>query len=360
MTPRLEINLSALSHNARQLVARLAPRGIALTAVTKVTLGDPVIARLLLDAGATSLGDSRIENIRKMRDEGISAPCMLLRSPAPSQVDDTVRYADISLNTELEILTQLSRAAVAQGRQHKVILMAELGDLREGILTQDLCEIARQCHTLDSIELLGIGTNLACFGGVRPALENMDELSWLAREVEASLGCQLQVVTGGNSANFNWLDDQANPATDPLSKKSRINNLRLGEAIYLGCETLNRTPLDNLRQDAFTLVTEVIESKVKPSVPRGDIGLDAFGKIPVFEPRGNIQRSILDIGRQDISPDGLTPLTSGLEILGASSDHLILNSQRQPLKVGDEVRFRLDYAALLMAMTSPFVSKVYL
>ncbi len=361
MTPRLEINLDALSHNTRQLVTRLAPLGIALTAVTKVTLGDPVIAQRLLDAGATALGDSRIDNIRRLRDQGINAPCVLLRSPAPSQVDDTVRYADISLNTEPEILMQLSRAAVAQGRQHKVILMAELGDLREGIMATDLCEVAAICRNLANLELIGIGTNLACFGGVRPALNNMDELSWLAREVEASLGCQLQIISGGNSANFDWLTAEARSDIDPARQcqLNRVNNLRLGEAIYLGCETLHRTPLDGLRQDAFTLVAEVIESKTKPSVPKGDIGLDAFGKIPVFESRGDIQRSILDLGRQDIPPDGLTPDADGLEILGASSDHLILNSQHQPLNVGDEVRFQLDYAALLMAMTSPFVSKVY-
>ena len=203
---------------------------------------------------------------------------MLLRSPALSEVEETVRFTDISLNTEPRIISALSAASVAQKHTHQIVLMAELGDLREGLLAQDLITVARYCQTLPGIELVGIGTNLACFGGVKPALENMDELSWLAREIEARLDCQLQIISGGNSANFDWLDSE--------KELGRVNNLRLGEAIYLGCETLNRTPIDGLRNDVFTLVAEVIESKIKPSVPSGEIGLDALVKCRYFSREG--------------------------------------------------------------------------
>jgi len=50
---------------------------------------------------------------------------------------------------------------------------------------------------------------------------------------------------------------------------------------------------------------------------------------------------------------------NGLEILGSSSDHIILDSKNNNLQVGDEVNFNLDYGCLLAAMTSPFIKKQF-
>ena len=50
---------------------------------------------------------------------------------------------------------------------------------------------------------------------------------------------------------------------------------------------------------------------------------------------------------------------AGVTILGASSDHLVLDTGAAPLPVGAEVTFGVDYSALVRAMTSPFVTKVF-
>lgn len=174
-------------------------------------------------------------------------------------------------------------------------------------------------------------------------------LSELADSIEATLGLSIDIVSGGNSANLEWALSGA--------EIGRINDLRLGEAILLGCETLHRQPIDGLHTDAITLCAEVIEAKVKPSKPSGTIAQTAFGEAPPVTDRGLVTQAILAVGQQDIDPSGLQAPT-GIIVLGASSDHLILESDELKLSVGTEVTFQLNYSALVRAMTSPFIGKV--
>lgn len=353
-TPRLEIELDLLHDNATHLVQVLAARGIGVTAVTKATLGSPEVAWALLAAGVRGLGESRIENVERLRAAGVTAPITLVRSPMLSQAERVVAAADTSLNTEPAVLAALSAAAVAQGRTHGVVLMVELGDLREGILAEDLPAVVDLTLVLANLELRGIGTNLACQNGVVPDDANMAALSDLARLVEARIGRPLAVVSGGNSANHGWATGAADVG--------HVNDLRLGEAILLGVDPLDRTPIAGLRTDAFTLVAEVIEQKAKPSMPWGAIAQTAFGTQAAPVETRTCERVIVALGRQDVAPDGLTA-PPGLAILGASSDHLVLavdpSVATAPPAVGHEVRFDVDYAALLRAMTSPFVTRTY-
>ena len=347
--PRLEIDLDKIQHNARVLVERLARVGISVTGVTKATLGSPEIASALLPAGVRTLGDSRIENIECMRRARVPASMTLLRSPMQSQGDRVVANANVSFNTEIDVISKLSSAAKRMGKTHGVVLMVELGDLREGILPGDLEPTVRETLRLPNITLDGIGTNLACQSGVVPDAKNMTELSALATSIEATFGIELGIISGGNSANLPWGLSGAD--------KGRVNDLRLGESLLLGREPLRRQPIEGLHTDAFTLVAEVIESKVKPSQPWGEIAQTAFGVKPRALDRGDISHTILAIGRQDTDPDGLLP-PNGIEILGASSDHLMTDSGQQRLSVGAEVKFHLNYSALMRAMTSPCVAKV--
>lgn len=346
--PRLEIDLSKIESNVKNITRRLKGRGISVTGITKSTLGSIDIARAFLNAGITGLGDSRIENIENMHNFQIDASMMLIRSPMLSQVDRVVAETDFSCNTELEVIIALSRASVKSGKVHGIILMIELGDLREGILPEDLEEIVKKTLELPGLILKGIGTNLACRFGVSPDDKNMRRLSCLADLIESKFKIKLDLVSGGNSANLDWAFGMG-----PLG---RINNLRLGESLLLGCETLNRQPIIGLFTDAIILVAEVIESKTKPSQPWGTTAQNAFGELPVVKDYGDITQSILAIGRQDIDPLGLiAPL--GTTIMDSSSDHLMVRSDA-PHLVGDELSFQINYSTLNRAMTSPFVAKV--
>ncbi len=346
MAPRVDIDLAKIADNARALVSLAADSGISITGVTKAALGMPELGRALLGAGARRLGDSRIENIERLRDAGIDAPIVLLRSPMMSQVERVVRSADISCNTEPTVLTALSAASRSVGVSHGVLLMVELGDLREGIRPSDLCAVVETTLALPGITLDGIGTNLACRSGIAPDQEKMDELSQLADRVESTFGITLDLVSGGNSANLPWL--MTSPDT------GRVNDLRLGESILLGLEPLHRTPLTGLHQDAITITAEVIESKRKPSVPWGVAAQGAFGvQLPAVD-RGEIWQTIVALGHQDTDPGGLSP-PDGVRILGASSDHLVLETPDHVVP-GDVIVFRPDYGAFVRAMTSPFLA----
>jgi ornithine racemase len=353
--PRLEVDLEAVRHNARHLVDRLGGRGIRVIGVTKSVLAWANVARALLDAGVTGLGDSRVENLAALRHRGFGPPMTLIRSPMLSQVDDVVRHADVSLNTEDSVLRALAAAATRQATTHAVVLMVELGDLREGVAMVDVVEMARSVGRLPGLVLAGIGTNLACQSGVVPDQQKMDELSGLADEVEVACRVELAVVSGGNSASLGWA-----LAADDVG---RVDELRLGEALMLGVDPLTRTPIVGLRQDAFHLVAEVIEVKSKPARPWGDVAQTAFGvaalpEAPERPGAGTTQRrAILAVGRQDVDPDGLVA-PEGMAVRGASSDHLVVDVGDHDVSVGDEIRFGLGYGALLRAATSPFVAQV--
>jgi ornithine racemase len=347
--PRLEIDLDKISHNARNLVGRLAPRGIRVTGVTKAALGTPAVAEAMVRGGVGALGDSRVENLVRMRAGGIAMPITLIRSPMLSQVDAVVTLADTSCNSELAVLTRLSDAAVARDTTHAVVLMVELGDLREGVAVGDVLDLARQARRLPNIKLVGLGTNLACQNGVAPDRHNMAELSRLADAVESTFGIELDVVSGGNSANLDW----ACTTDDP----GRINDLRLGESILLGREPLHRRPIEGLHTDAITLVAEVIEAKEKPAQPWGEIAQAAFDGGPPRRGTGTVRQLLLAVGRQDVDADGLTaPI--GTHVLGASSDHLVVDAGDGGADIGDELAFQLNYSALVRAMTSPFVAQL--
>ncbi len=319
--------------------------------ITKGVCGSPEVAREFVNNGIHLLGDSNITNLKKMHEAGIKAEFVLVRTPALSEIELVFSYADISLNTELTVIKSLSDVATSNNSVHKIILMIEMGDLREGIMPANIVEFIQEVLHLPGVKIVGIGANFACFGGIKPDEENMKLLSELAIAMEKRFSLSLPYISGGNSANYNWFLTTKNTG--------QVNNLRLGESILLGRETLNRIAIPGLFTDAFSFISEVIESKIKPSVPYGEITQNSLGQTPHFKERGNIRRGILKVGFQDVLVSGLTPKLD-MEILGSSSDHTVLDAKKVNLQVGDEVAFSLNYGAVLSVMSSPNVLKKYI
>ena len=347
---RLEIDINKIKHNATILKELFVKKGISITSVIKGVTGSPEIAKAILECGISSIAVSLVQNIKTLKKSGVKAKFLLTRLPMHTEVADVVKYADISLNTEISTIKLLSEHSLKQGKRHKVILMLELGDLREGILPEDTDSIIEQIIPLKGVELHGIGTNLACFGGVKPSEKNMIELSQIAARIQEKYNIKLPMISGGNSANYEWFLSTENTG--------KINNLRIGEAILLGRETLHRNKIPKLYTDAFTLICEVIESKIKPSLPYGEICQNVFGDIPEFADIGNINRIIIGIGEQDVDSKAITPRINA-KVIGASSDHLILHSKNH-IEVGSEIEFDINYSALLRLSTSPYVKKVFI
>ncbi|GGJ65012.1 putative amino acid racemase [Anoxybacillus voinovskiensis] len=351
LTPRVEIDLHKIRHNASVLKKLYEKKGVQVTAVVKGVDASIEIAKTLVESGITSLADTKISRLRRLKATRLNATLMLLRTPALSEVASVVQVADISMNTELDVIRALANEAAKQQKKHSIILMVEMGDLREGVMPEDLPAMIEEVLKLPNIQLVGLGTNFACFGGVIPTEQKMCEFSSIVKQIQKRFSLFLPYVSGGNSANYHWVKQTKDVGT--------VNHIRLGESIFLGRETVNGTPIPGLYQDAFCLVAEVIEAKTKPSVPFGERGRNAFGETITFGDRGLIRRAIVGIGRQDVFVPGLTPLLP-IDILGASSDHIILDTKNIELKVGDEVKFNVDYGALISLMTSPYVYKKYL
>ncbi|MDD3074067.1 MAG: alanine/ornithine racemase family PLP-dependent enzyme, partial [Eubacteriales bacterium] len=331
MYPKLIIDLKKLKENSQLLANLCFTENIEPVGVTKVTCGDPKVARAMMAGGIRMLAESRVENARRLKTAGIDAPLLLLRLPMLSQVDAVVELFQCSLNSELATIRALDAAAAKAGVVHEIILMVDLGDLREGILPSQLEEMVLEIAELKNIRLLGLGTNLTCYGGVIPTWDNLGQLLEYNRKAEKLYSHLLPVISGGNSSSLPLLLEGHLPP---------VTQLRLGESIVLGRETVDRQPIPGAHLDCFQIQAEIIEIRKKPSVPIGKIGQDAFGGTPVFEDRGIHLRAILALGRQDVVVDGLeTP--EGIDILGASSDHLLLDVTKYPksLAVGDVLTF---------------------
>jgi ornithine racemase len=346
----LTIDLGKIEDNARRIVEALP--GVGVVGVSKVTCGTPEVARAMLAGGVTALGESRLENAERLRQAGITAPIWLLRAPTPALANDVVRLIDVSAISELSIAEALDEAAAHARHRHSILAMVDIGDRREGMMPAELPAFLSAVEAMHNVDLLGIGASLTCYGAIVPDEANLGLLGRLALAAEKQLGRPI-LVSGGSSTSI-----------DPVMRglgPGAIDNLRIGEAIVLGVDPATRLPIPglDLHDDALTLAVPVVECKVKPSLPAGTSTQDAFGTTPSFVDRGDRLRAICALGRQDAPAEGLTPLDLRVEVLGASSDHLVLDvgDLAEPPAVGDAIEFRPGYSATLGLCTSRYVEK---
>lgn len=349
----IEVDCERIQRNTEAVVNLCAPHGIQVVGVTKACCGHPEVARAMLAGGASLLAESRLSNVRRLRAAGINAEVMLLRLPSLNEVDEVVRLTQVSLNSQVETVRCLSQAAVTQGLTHQVILMLETGDRREGVMPERALEVARGMAGLPNIELIGMGANTTCIGGVLPTWKNTQLLVDMAEQIESNLGVHFKTISAGNSASLALLLRDEMPA--------RATQLRIGGAILIGeVDSTGDWPAALPHQDAFIVLAEVIEVETKPSVPEGDVAPNAFGDIPHWPDLGPRRRAILALGRQDLQIESLVPERPGVQILGASSDHLVLDvtAASPPVCLGEQLAFRPLYGAVATGMASAVARQI--
>lgn len=350
MYPILRFNKQQILENTQTVVASAAKKGISVTAITKCTGGNREIVETLLAGGVSALGDSRIQNLIKLKD--FNCPKWLIRMPMLCETEETVLYSTLSLNSELTTIQALDAAAKKHHKNHEILLMVDLGDLREGYyFEEDLCKDTAEILKLKNITIRGIGVNLSCTGAIVPTVETYERFDALQHLLKKRFDLDCAITSGGASSTYFMVKDNTIP--------SCINNLRIGELILLGKDTSNNLLYETLHNDNFLLDVEIIEVKNKPSMPIGKIGWDAFGNIPHFEDKGIRRRAICALGKQDTSIDDLTPLDKSIDILGASSDHLVLDVTecQTDYKPGDIITFQCNYVSTLHVSTSEYIEK---
>ncbi len=362
--PRLELNITRLTHNSRKLVAELGEMGITVMAVNKVFHGAPETARAMIDGGMDVVAESMVSNLKKLEE----LPCCkaMLRSPGFSEIGDVVRYADISLVSSIEVLDEISREAVRQDRDHQIMLMIDMGDLREGIWFENLEEIEEALQkiiSLPNLELYGLGTNFGCYGTILATSKNTEQFVEIASGMEAKLGVKFPYLSGGNGSTY-YLAAQG-----LLPKK--INHLRIGGQHIFGIEYVEGRYLEDyfhsnkdialLASDSYLFKAEVIEVRIKPTVPCGILSVDAFMKQKSFENRGLRRTAVLGFGLQEVPFENIHPVEKGIRIMGQTSNHTIVDVEdvQTHINVGDIIAFEVDYTALMHLCNAPSVEKEY-
>lgn len=356
--PKLIIDLSKLRNNVEKIQRICHDTGVEVAGVIKGCTGLPQCAEQFERAGCRFIASSRLEQLELLKEYGIQTPMMMIRIPMLSEAYDVVRLTDISLNSDADVLKELNRQAGRQDKKHQVILMADLGDLREGFWDrQEMLEAALLVENeLHNLELAGVGTNLGCYGAIAPTREKLTELVDIAEMIEEKIGRELEFISGGATSSLARVLDGDMPP--------RINMLRVGEGILLARDLQELWGYDMryMYKDAFVLRAEVLEVRDKPTYPVGEIMFDAFGKKPEYEDRGIRKRALVGIGKVDYGlPEDLIPVDKNIKVLGASSDHTILDVQDAgDVHVGDTVDFEISYSNIVYVTNSCNVNKVYI
>lgn len=351
---KIKIYLNKIQENAKRLKEICDLNNISINFVTKGVCADSEITRVIIDSGISSFADSRITNIKKIRKDGVNSEIMLLRPPSFKQIEEVIGLVDEILISEIETLERIVEKSKDSNQNVNFIYMVDLGDLREGVWYKNAVEEIAYALSIDNHQIIGLGTNLGCYGGVIYTEEKMNLLLNIKEKVEKRTKRKLSKISGGSTAALKLLFENKMPLG--------INNLRVGEAILLGEDTTNNIEIKQLVQGTMLLETEIIELKEKPSIPEGKIGKDAFGRDPKFVDKGIRKKAILNVGEQDILLSGLSPLNSKIKILHASSDHLIcdISDCDKELKLGDAIEFKMSYGCMMRGMTSKYVQKLYL
>ncbi|MFH2055368.1 MAG: alanine racemase [bacterium] len=349
------VNLEALRHNLSRINTWMGRQGASWTVVTKVLCGHADTLRALHLLGVRSVGESRLENLDDMPINLDQLETWFLRVPDLSAVGDVARWADVSLNSEHEVITALNEAARKLGKIHKVIIMIELGDLREGILPGTLVDFYQRVFELDHIEVIGVGANLGCLAGVVPNVDQFMQLILYRELLELKFGHKLPLISAGSSVVLPLLLEGQLPRA--------INHFRIGEAIFLGTDLVNGGTLEGLRDDVYLLRAEIAEIKEKGLVAQGETGVNTPGEAEFAteaEPGQRGYRALVSVGNLDTDVTGLSPIDERLQVAGASSDIVVINvgDSDRNLKVGDHIEFKVNYPALLRLMSSRYVEKV--
>ncbi|MDD6042406.1 MAG: ornithine racemase Orr [Eubacteriaceae bacterium] len=361
MYPKLVINLKKLQDNLNACATITKDHGkCSLMIVTKGLCADKEMVNMLAESDVVDyIADSRVKNIATFAENARAhgKKTVLLRIPMHCEVEEVVKYVDLSFNSELSTIRLLNEEAGKAGKVHNILLMIDLGDLREGIFFQNedlIFQAVEEILAMENINLYGIGVNLTCYGAIIPKYDNLSKLVEIGKKIEDKFGIKLEMVSGGNSSSIYLVDKGELP--------EGINNLRLGESFLLGNDTAYETKLPGTVSDALILQAQIIELKEKPSLPIGEVGVDAFGEKPYYEDRGIMKRAIIGIGKQDTDLGSMTPVDSQVEIMGGSSDHIILDVTHcdKEYKVGDIVEFELGYGGMLKTATSAYVEREYI
>jgi len=350
----LTLDIKKLKSNFDYLNTIFKKNSIKWSVVSKVLSGNKLFLTELLKFDIKHVCDSRISNLKIIKSINPKVETIYIKPPAKRSIASVIKYSDISMNTEIETIKLLSKEAQKQNKTHKIIIMIELGELREGVVGDDLINFYKSVFKLKNIQVVGIGTNLSCLYGVLPNSDKLIQLSLYKQLIAAKFNKQIPYVSGGSSVTI--------PLIFQNSLPKGINHFRVGETLFLGTDVYNNTKFKKMHSDVFTLYAEIIELSEKPIVPMGDMGTNVEGESYQFDQKNigeTSNRAIIDLGLLDVDTDHIELVDKSLKVAGASSDMIVIDidENKKKYKVGDLIQFKLDYMGLLRIMNSKYIEK---
>lgn len=322
--------------------------------VTKILCGNKKYLEVLLDLGVTNCSDSRTSNLKIIKSINPNARTLYIKPPAKGVIEEVVKYADVSLNSDITTIKMLSEEAKKQQKIHQVIIMIDLGELREGVMREDFIQFYEDIFELDHIEVIGLGTNLSCLYGILPNADKLIQLSLYKQLVEEKFNKKIAFISGGSSVTIPLIEQNILP--------KGINHFRIGETLFMGTNVYNNTSYATLKQRVFKLYAEIIELYEKPIVPSGEMGTNLEGETIIFDQDDigkTSNRALIDIGILDIDVNHLETTDETIKIAGATSDMIVLDlgENNQEYQVGSVVEFTMDYMGIVRIMNSKYIEK---
>ena len=353
----LSINTEKILGNIKKLNKYLDSKNIQWTLVTKMLCGNkPVLEKILFAPemkNLHSLGDSRLTNLKAIKEINEDLITMYIKPPAPKLVSSIIKYCDISLNSSLSTIEKLNQEAGKQNKKHRIIVMIEMGELREGIVRDDILKFYDKIFQLENIDIIGIGTNLGCMYGVEPTFDKLIQLSLYKNLIDAKFGTNLELVSGGTSITLPLIEKNKVP--------SAVNHFRIGEAALLGVSPLDGKQFRDLSTNTIEFSAEILEISKKEAVPDGVIGEGNIGHTAEFDEAENKEsyRCIVDFGQLDVDVNNIYTKDDSINFIGTTSDMTVygLGNNENNYEMGGQLHFRPNYTSIARIMNSRYMAK---
>ena len=350
----LEMDTEKLKNNFLFLDNLFTDNDIQWAIVSKVFCGNKLYLTELLRLGVKQICDSRLTNLKNIKQINEEVETIYIKPPSSRDIANIIKYADISVNTEISTIKALSKMAKKHNKKHKIFIMIEMGELREGVLRDDFIKFYEKVFELDNIEVVGIGTNFSCLYGVLPNADKLIQLSLYEQLIEAKFDRMIPFVSGGSSVVIPLIFSNLLP--------KGINHFRVGETLFLGTDIYHDKRIKGMEYDIFKLYAEIIELTEKPTRPSGEMGTNVEGKSFSFkkdEVSEQPYRAIINLGLLDVDEKHIWSSDKELEFVGASSDMIVVDLKNNPKKytVGDFLEFNMDYMGMLRLMNSKYIDK---
>ncbi|MGM0376408.1 MAG: alanine racemase [Bacteroidota bacterium] len=350
----ITLDRKKLKDNYNYLENLFHEHGIDWAIVTKMLCGNKAYLREVHNLGIGQMCDSRVSNLKAIKSIDPSIETIYIKPPPKRSIPSIVRYADISMNTTFETVRLLSEEARRQGKIHKIIIMVEMGELREGVMREEVVDFYSRVFEMPNIEVKGIGTNLSCLYGVLPNQDKLIQLSLYKQLIENKFNKTIPYISGGSSVTIPLIHQGLLPAG--------INHFRVGETLFLGTNVYDGSPFEFMHNDVIRVYAEIIELFEKPMIPQGEMGHNVEGETFEFDQDKSHEtscRALIDLGLLDIEEKHLTSAHDSYSLAGASSDMIVVNLGKNPdkLKVGDLLEFKTDYMGALRMLNSRYIDK---